>query len=284
MRPITSHGRHERTAIRAALTIAGSDPSGGAGIQADMKTFAALGVYGATAITAITVQNTRGVTAVHPLPTDLIVAQIEAIAADIRLHATKIGMLATAAIVEVTAAAIAELELPLVVVDPVLVATSGKRLLDEDGVRALVTELLPRALVVTPNIPEAEVLSGCAIRTADDLREAAVRIQRLGPAVILTGGHREGTEVIDVLFDGSCFTEFRAPRVDTSHTHGSGCTFASAVAAHLALGYDLVDATGRAHAYVAGAIAHAQVLGRGSGPLGHFWNMRPAAVTPDDPT
>lgn len=276
-RHVGSENGRDGPACRAALAIAGSDSSAGAGVQADLKTFAALGVYGTTAITAITVQNTRGVTGVHPLPSDLVVAQIEAVAADIELHATKVGMLATAAIVEATAAVIAGLELPLVVVDPVLKATGGEALLDDDGIRALSTELLPRALVVTPNIPEAEILSGWTIRSASDVREAARRIHRLGPAVVVTGGHGGGSEVIDLLFDGERFTEFRGRRIDTAHTHGAGCTFASAVAAHLALGSDLVEATAGAHAYVAGAIRQAVSLGHGRGPLRHFWNMYSAS-------
>src|SRR5882724_11737325 len=194
--------------MRTALTIAGSDPGGGAGIQADLKTFAALGLYGVSAITAITVQNTLGVEAVAPLTADLVTAQIEALAGDFSIDATKIGMLATAAIVEAVAAAIAELELRLVVVDPVLVSTSGERLLDEDGVRALCAELLPRARVVTPNVPEAEALSGRRIQSMDDARDAARRIHEMGAAaVIITGGHAnekgsglkaQGSVVVDV--------------------------------------------------------------------------------------
>ena len=274
--------------MRTALTIAGSDPSGGAGIQADLKTFAAFGLYGTCAITAITVQSTMGVESVAPLSADLVTAQMEGLAGDIAIHATKVGMLATAAIVEAVAAAILELELPLVVVDPVLVSTSGERLLDEDGVQALCTELLPRARVVTPNIPEAEALSGRRIGSLDDAREAARRIRDMGAsAVIITGGHAwesakgsgpraEGSplEVVDLLFDGDTFHEFRTPRVGTRHTHGTGCTFASAVAASLALGRTLPDAAGRAQRYVAGAIAHAPRIGHGRGPLNHFWNMR----------
>ena len=252
--------------MRTALTIAGSDSSGGAGIQADLKTFAAFGLYGASAITAVTAQSTKGIeAAVAPLSADLVTAQIEAVAGDLTIHATKIGMLANAAIVEAVAAAIAELDLPLVVVDPVLVSSSGERLLDEDGVRALCAELLPRARVVTPNIPEAEALSGRRIPSLDDAREAARRIHDMGAAaVIITGGHGrwdldEGSRphVIDLLFDGRKFHEFRVPRVDSRHTHGTGCTFASAVAAGLALGRELPDAAARAQQYVAGAIAHA---------------------------
>jgi hydroxymethylpyrimidine/phosphomethylpyrimidine kinase len=179
--------------MRTALTIAGSDSSGGAGIQADLKTFAAFGVYGTSAITAITAQNTLGIQAMQPLSADLVTAQVEAIAGDIAIHATKIGMLATAAIVEAVAAAIKELELPLVVLDPVLVSTSGERLLDEDGIRALCAELIPQARVVTPNVPEAEVLSGIRIRSIEDAHEAAQRILRMGAAaVIITGGHAIG--------------------------------------------------------------------------------------------
>jgi hydroxymethylpyrimidine/phosphomethylpyrimidine kinase len=261
--------------MRTALTIAGSDPSGGAGIQADLKTFAAFGVYGTSAITAVTVQNTLGVDRVAPLEADLVTAQIEAVAGDIAIHATKIGMLANAAIVEAVAAAIDELELPLVVVDPVLVSTSGARLLDDDGLRALRQELLRRARVVTPNIPEAEILSGVRIASLDDAREAARRIQVLGAAaVIVTGGHREGGDVVDLLFDGAGFHECRVPRIDSRQTHGTGCTFASAVAASLALGLTLPEAATRAQRYVAGAIAHALAIGHGRGPLDHFWESR----------
>lgn len=260
-----------RATVPTALTIAGSDPSGGAGIQADLKTFASLGVYGTTAITALTVQNTVGVRAVHPVPCDVVAAQIEAVAADIFLHATKIGMLATAAIVSAVAKAIADYRLPQVVIDPVIGSTSGTRLLDEEGVQALCTELLPRACLVTPNIPEAERLAGQAVRTVADMREAARRIHDMGAAAVLvTGGHLEGPMVVDVLFDGVATTELRAPRIETPHTHGSGCTLAAAVAAHLALGYDLVESVGRAQTYVIAAIKHALAIGRGHGPLGHF--------------
>jgi hydroxymethylpyrimidine/phosphomethylpyrimidine kinase len=260
-------------AVRTVLTIAGSDSSGGAGLQADLKTFGALGVYGTSAITAITAQNTTGITAALNLPADLVTAQIEAVAADIRLHATKTGMLGSAAIVEAVAAAIKDFDLPLVVVDPVMVAKSGHRLLDEDGVTALVAELLPCALVVTPNLPEAEVLSGRRIQSRDDARDAARRIRALGPsAVIIKGGHASGSDLVDLLFDGERFTELHAKRVDTTHTHGTGCTFASALAAFLALGRPLDDAAARAQAYVVEAIRHALPIGKGHGPLQHFWN------------
>jgi hydroxymethylpyrimidine/phosphomethylpyrimidine kinase len=265
------------SAIRAALTIAGSDSGGGAGIQADLKTFAALGVYGTSAITAVTAQNTVGVMAAEPVASDLVIAQIEAVAGDIELHATKTGMLATAAIVEAVAATIKELELPLVVVDPVMLAKSGDRLLDADAVQAMRAELLPCARVVTPNIPEAEVLSGVSIRSTENAREAARRIHALGPgAVIVKGGHGSGPDVVDLLFDGGRFIEFCTARIETRHTHGTGCTFAAAVAAYLALGCALAEATERAQAYVAGAIRHGLAIGHGQGPLDHFWQTRSA--------
>lgn len=268
--------------MRIALTIAGSDSSGGAGIQADLKTFAAFGVYGASAITAVTAQSSQGIEATAPLSADLVTAQIEAVAGDFTIHATKIGMLANAAIVEAVAAAIAELDLPQVVLDPVLVSSSGDRLLDEDGVRVLCTQLLPRARVITPNIPEAEALSGRRIASLDDAKGAARRIHEMGAAaVIITGGHATrashqspapGPAVIDLLFDGHDFHEFRVARVESRHTHGTGCTYASAVAAGLALGHDLPAAAWRAQQYVAGAMAHAPGLGHGRGPLNHFWD------------
>ena len=261
--------------MRTALTIAGSDSGGGAGIQADLKTFAAFGVYGTSAITAVTAQNTVGITGCFALSADLVTAQIEAVAGDIQIHATKTGMLATAAIIEAVAAAIEELDLPMLVVDPVMVSKSGDRLLDADGVQMLCAELLPRALVVTPNIPEAEALSGRRIASPGDVRDAARRIHEMGAsAVIVTGGHGTGAEVVDLLFDGRTFAEFRTLRIDTPHTHGTGCTFASAVAANLALGHGLADSAARAQQYVAGAIRHAIAIGHGHGPVDHFWNAR----------
>src|SRR5262245_15725722 len=258
-----------------ALTIAGSDPSGGAGIQADLKTFAALGVYGASAITAVTVQNTMGVISVEPLMADVVTAQIEAVAGDLELHATKTGMLATAASVEAVTAAIDELDLPKLVVDPVLVATSGDSLLDEDGVQVMKSELLPRALVITPNLPEAEVLSGYRIRSMEDVQEAARRIHDLGTtAVILIGGHGLDDVVVDVLYDVDRFLEFRTSRVPNPNVHGTGCTFASALATYLAQGLPLDQAAERAQSYVAQAIRHAFAVGHGQQVLNHFWMTR----------
>jgi hydroxymethylpyrimidine/phosphomethylpyrimidine kinase len=270
--------------MRTALTIAGSDSGGGAGVQADLKTFAALGVYGASAITAITAQNTTGVVCVAPVEADIVTAQIEAVAGDLAIHATKVGMLATAAIVEAVAAAIEELDLPLVVIDPVLASSTGSRLLESDAIQALCRELLPLARVVTPNVPEAEALSGKRIRSRDDAREAARRIQDMGArAVIITGGHGtvDGHQssvigpVVDRLLDGEAWHEFTVERVDAPPLHGTGCTYASAVAAHLALGSALPDAARAAQQFVADAIRHAQPVGRGRVPLNHFWRSNP---------
>jgi len=278
--------------MRTALTIAGSDSGGGAGIQADLKTFAALGVYGTCAITAVTAQNTMGVTASTTLEADLVTAQIEAVAGDITIHATKIGMLATAAIVEAVVAAIEEVELPLVVADPVMLAKSGQRLLDEDGVQALRTELLPLVRLVTPNLPEAEALTGRRIQSLADARDAARRIQDLGArAVLVKGGHGSYAPnpdvIVDLLLDDDAFHEFRTPKIATKNTHGTGCTLASAIAAYLALDHTLPDAVARAQQYVAGAIAHALPIGHGHGPLNHFWmgtgSSNPESRIPTNP-
>jgi hydroxymethylpyrimidine/phosphomethylpyrimidine kinase len=268
--------------MRAALTIAGSDSSGGAGIQADLKTFAALGVYGVSAITSVTAQSTAGVLCTFDLPADHVTAQIEAVAGDVRIAATKTGMLSTAAIVEAVAAAIRELDLPMVVVDPVMLATSGERLLDADGVEMLSRELLPRAFVVTPNIPEAELLSGRPIATLADAHDAARRIHALGPsAVVIKGGHaRNDDAVVDLLFNGDQFMEFHAARIHGPGMHGTGCTFASAVAAHLVLGDSLDAAVRQAQAYVAGAIRHGIPVGKGLGVLDHFWTARHTVKAP----
>ena len=260
--------------MRTALTIAGSDSGGGAGIQADLKTFAAHGVFGTSAITAVTAQNTLGVETWQAMPSDLVTAQIEAVAGDIGADAVKVGMLANAAIVEAVSAAIAELDLPLVVVDPVLISKGGDRLLHEEAVKAIQTELLRRAHVVTPNIPDAEVLSGQAIRSLDDMRAAARRILDLGPRIVIVkGGHLDGPESIDVVSGAAGDFEVRRPRIDTSSTHGTGCTLSSAIAANLALGLSDRESIERARDYLDGAIRHAPGIGRGHGPLNHFWRV-----------
>ena len=260
--------------MRTALTIAGSDSGGGAGIQADLKTFAAHGVYGTSAITAVTAQNTLGVDTWQAMPSDLVTAQIEAVAGDIGADAVKVGMLANTAIVEAVSAAIAELDLPLVVIDPVMIAKGGDRLIDAEAVHAFRAELLRRAHVVTPNIPEAEVLSGTRIRTLPDMHAAARRVLELGPRIVIVkGGHLEGPESIDVVAGAAGEFEVRRARIDTSRTHGTGCTLSSAIAANLALGMGDRMAIERAREYLDGAIRHAPRIGRGHGPLNHFWRV-----------
>jgi hydroxymethylpyrimidine/phosphomethylpyrimidine kinase len=258
---------------RTALTIAGSDSGAGAGIQADLKTFAAHGVYGTSALTAVTAQNTRGVTMFEALPPRLVRAQIEAVVDDIGAHAAKTGMLATAAIVEAVAQAIVDLRVPLVVVDPVMIAKSGDRLLDDEALRAMRAVLLPRAFAVTPNIPEAEALAGMTIATDGDRVEAARRIHAMGPLnVVIKGGHLPTDDIVDLLHDGTGFVEFRQERIAGRHTHGTGCTFAASLAASLALGRTLRDAVPLAQRYIAGAIDNAPEVGHGHGPMDHFWN------------
>jgi hydroxymethylpyrimidine/phosphomethylpyrimidine kinase len=257
-------------AYPGALTIAGSDSGGGAGIQADLKTFQALGVYGTSAITAITAQNTLGVHAVHAVPLADVRAQIDAVVSDLRPEALKTGMLATAELVSTVATAIREHELVRYVLDPVMVATSGDRLLAADAVTTLVRELLPLADVVTPNLHEAAILAARPVATVDDMRRAGARILELGAsAVLLKGGHLED-EAVDLLMDGREERIWRRPRIDTPHTHGTGCTLSAAIAAGLARGDDLGSAVDRAVRYVSRAIAAAPGLGHGHGPINHF--------------
>ncbi len=261
--------------MRTALTIAGSDSGGGAGIQADLKTFAAHGVYGTSAITALTAQNTVAVTAVHVAPAAFVVAQIEAVLADLGCDAAKTGMLATADIVSAVAAAVTRLAIPNLVVDPVMVAKSGDHLLAENAVMAVRRELLPAARVVTPNIPEAEVLVGRPIRTVEEAVAAAHAIRAMGPrAVIVKGGHLDLPEIVDVLVDGTRVVKLMAARVAGRHTHGTGCTFAAAITARLALGEELEAAARSAQAYVAGAMRAGIPLGQGHRPLDHLWQSR----------
>lgn len=267
---VTPTPRERRT--RTALTIAGSDSGGGAGIQADLKTFAAHGVYGTTAITAVTAQNTRGVTRFDALSPDLVTAQIDAVMADIGADAAKTGMLANAAIVTAAAGALRRHVIRLLVVDPVMVAKSGDRLLDDAALAALKKDLLPLAFVVTPNIPEAEALTGVTIRETADRVEAARRITAMGASsVIVKGGHAASDDILDLLLDAGEIVEFTHPRIPGRHTHGTGCTFSAALAAHLALGRSLRDAIPLAQQYIAGAIGRAPDVGGGHGPMDHFW-------------
>ena len=256
--------------MRTALTIAGSDSGGGAGIQADLKTFAAHGVFGTSAITAITAQNTLGVSGVHVVPVEMVRAQIDAVIGDIGADAVKIGMLATAAIIDAVAGAIDELRLSPVVLDPVMVAKGGSRLLEPDAIDAM-RRLLPRAAVVTPNLAEAEVLTGLAVREITSMEAAARALVGAGAgAALVKGGHLESDAIVDVLWDGRALHRFESRRIDTPHTHGTGCTLAAAIAAGLALGLSLQESVARAHRYVQAAIAAAPGLGKGHGPLDHF--------------
>lgn len=260
--------------VARAMTIAGSDSGGGAGLQADLKTFSALGVYGASVVTAVTAQNTLGVTAVLELPLELIAAQIDAVATDIGFDATKTGMLSSAAIVELVAKKVIEHGLSPLVVDPVMVATSGDRLLREDAVAALRERLIPLATVVTPNLPEAEVLVGHPVESAEARREAAKAIVALGArAVLIKGGHGSGPAV-DLYYDGE-FVELRAERIVTPNTHGTGCTLASAIAAGLARGRSPLEAVREAKRYVTEALRAAFPLGHGHGPVHHFYQWWP---------
>jgi len=254
--------------MQTALTIAGSDSGGGAGIQADLRTFQAHGVFGTSAITAVTAQNTLGVRAVLVLDPSMVEAQIDAVAADFSVAATKIGMLASAGIIRVVAAALGRHHLGPIVLDPVMVAKGGDSLLASDAVAALRDVLLPRATLLTPNIPEAEALTGLRIATVADMRAAAAQLLTFGAqAVVVKGGHLDGPAV-DVYADGFGIEEFSAARIASPHTHGTGCTFSSAVAARLALGDPLKTAVRGAKAYVLRAIANAPKLGHGHGPLG----------------
>ena len=255
------------------LSIAGSDSGGGAGIQADLKTFSALGCYGMTAITAVTAQNTQGVRAIHGIPPEMLRAQIDAVAEDIGVDAVKIGMLHDPEVVRVVVKAIARHQMLQVVLDPVMVATSGDRLMAHDTVEVLVQELFPLTTVITPNLDEAALLLGRTIDGADALDDAASALLALGaPAVLLKGGHLPGDLVVDVLaLAGGGRLRLQSPRIATHNGHGTGCTLSAAIAAHLALGLPLAQAVEQARAYILGAIAAGADVhtGRGHGPLNH---------------
>jgi hydroxymethylpyrimidine/phosphomethylpyrimidine kinase len=257
-----------------ALTIAGSDSSGGAGIQADLKTFAALGVYGASVITALTAQNTRGVSGIHVVPADFVTAQIDAIFSDLHVDAVKIGMVAQLATIDAIAAGLTRWAPKHVVLDPVMVATSGDRLLATEAVDALRTRLVPHASLVTPNLPEAAALLDEPVALSESAIESqGKRLLAMGcRAVLIKGGHGQGAESIDYLIDGSGIIALAAPRIATKNTHGTGCSLSSAIAAGLARGDDMETAVRNAKAWVSAAIAAADRLdvGHGNGPIHHF--------------
>ncbi len=256
------------------LTIAGSDSGGGAGIQADLKTFQALGVFGMSAITALTAQNTLGVRGIHEVPPEFVALQIDAVAEDIGVDAAKTGMLASGAIIEAVAAAVQRHAITNLVVDPVMIAKSGDRLLHDAAQDAMKRRLLPLALVVTPNVPEAEALTGVTIDGDASIEAALHALHALGPAwVLLKGGHLAASDATDFLYDGAHVHTFTGPRIATRNTHGTGCTYASAITAWIARGLAVPDAIHHAKAYLTRAIRDSLDLGHGHGPLHHGWTV-----------
>ena len=259
--------------VRTALSIAGSDSGGGAGIQTDLKTFLALGVHGMSAITALTAQNTRGVSAVHPVPPEFVREQIKQVVEDIGVDAAKTGMLADAEIVTAVAEAVIEFSIPNLVVDPVFISKNRDILLAEDAIGALVNKLFPLAVVITPNLFEASALLDRKVETTADMAEAAKALHEMGPKfVMVKGGHLEGDEAIDVVYDGLSVIELTGPRIDSENTHGTGCTLSAAIAAYLSRGESLLDAIGRAKSFVTGAIRYGLDIGGGHGPANAGWD------------
>lgn len=259
--------------MKKALTIAGSDSSGGAGIQGDLKTFAANGVYGMSVITAITAQNTQGVIAVEDISSEIIQKQNEAIFEDFQVDAVKIGMVSRSETINIVSSQLIKYHVVNVVVDPVMVSKSGFYLLQPKAVNALIENLFPLATIVTPNIPEAELIAGMKIRNFIDMEEAAARIFRLGPKnVLLKGGHLHD-QATDIFFDGDKYQHFQGVRICTKHTHGTGCTLAAAIAANLAKGMELPAAIKQAKEYLTIAITHSLAIGKGIGPTNHFYDL-----------
>lgn len=259
--------------MKKVLTIAGSDCSGGAGIQADLKTFSAHGVYGMSVITAITAQNTQGVTGVQNVDPDMIGQQLDAIFQDIEVDAVKVGMVSVPETIEIIAAKLRQYNAPNVVIDPVMVSKSGFRLLEPEAKAKLISELLPLATVVTPNIPEGEDITGQTITTLEDMQTAAQAIYQMGAKnVLMKGGHRE-TDATDILFDGTDFYYFPAPRIASTNTHGTGCSLSSAIAACLGKGSDVFDAVRQGKDFVTVGIEQAYPVGKGVGPINHFYGL-----------
>ncbi len=268
--------------MKVALSIAGSDSGGGAGIQADMKAMEAQGVFAASVVTAVTAQNTQAVLDAFELPPDLIAKQIDAVYDDFTVGATKTGMFFSAAIIEVVAEKLQEREVSPLVVDPVMISKSGFPLLRDDAVETLRERLLPLATLVTPNALEARRLTGIEVDSREGQEEAAVAIHAMGPgAVLVKGGHVDETgDALDVLYDGKRMHVFRAPRIATQNTHGTGCTYASAIAANLARGFSLKESVARAKRYVTEAIRHAPAIGQDHGPINHFYFLKQVDVFP----
>lgn len=257
--------------MKIALTIAGSDSGGGAGIQADLKTFFALGIYGMSVLTSITAQNTLGVQGVHDLPPVFVGLQIDSVMQDIGADAVKTGMLSNAQIIKIVSQKIKKYQVKNLVIDPVMVAKGGDRLLREDAVKELKEDLIPLAMVVTPNLSEAEVLSELRIQDIEDMKEAARKIYKLGPKnVLIKGGHILSEQAVDLLYDGKTFKEFKAERFKTKNTHGTGCTFSAAITAELAKRKSVEEAIDTAKRYITLAIKNSLSIGHGHGPLNHL--------------
>ncbi len=259
--------------MKKVLTIAGSDCSGGAGIQADLKTFSAHGVFGMSVIVSVVAENTSRVIAIQDICPNMIKKQIDAVFEDIDVDAVKIGMLSTPVCMEAVAEKIIQYKPKNIVTDPVMYAKNGCALMQPESVDTLIKTIIPLADVLTPNIPEAEKISGLTISSIEDMETAAIKIQGMGcKAVVIKGGHSNGNP-LDVLFDGGVFTHFETARIDTNNTHGTGCTFSSAIASQLAKGYSVKEAVGKAKAYVTTAIKHSLAIGKGNGPTHHFYDL-----------
>lgn len=255
-----------------ALTIAGSDSGGGAGIQADLKTFAANGVYGMSVITALTAQNTVGVQGIHDIPPEFIGQQLDSVLSDIGADAAKTGMLSQPEVINVVAEKIREYQLEKLVIDPVMVAKSKDKLLQDEAIDTLIHELIPLAYIITPNKDEAEIITGLKIESREQVKAAAEKIHSMGAkCVLIKGGHLSEEKAVDYLYIDGKLHEFVSPRYDNKHTHGTGCTLSAAITAELAKGLPVIDSVKAAKEYIAGAIKNAQPLGRGIGPVDHLW-------------
>ncbi len=259
--------------MKNVLTIAGSDSSGGAGIQADLKTFSAHGTYGMSVITAVTAQNTQGVLAVQDISAAIIAQQLEAVFEDIEIHAVKIGMVSVVETIDTIAAKLRDYQAPNIVVDPVMISKSGFRLLQPEAQAHLISKLLPLATIVTPNLPEAEVITGQKIETFEDMQQAAQNIHAMGAKnVLIKGGHRQ-TDATDILYDGEDFYYLPSVRIPSNNTHGTGCSLSSAIAANLGQGCEIFDAVRKAKDFITVAIEQALPLGKGVGPIHHFYAL-----------
>lgn len=260
--------------IPCILTVAGSDSSGGAGIQADLKTFTMLKAHGMSAITALTAQNTLGVQSVEPVSAASVQNQIDAVVTDIGVSAVKSGMLATAEIVHTVSASLEKYSITSYILDPVIRSESGQALLSDDGIDAMKLELFPKALMITPNIAEAEMLTGRAINTQDDMEQAAIALFDLGPGyVLVTGGHLQGGQAIDILYDGIGIYPFVADKLDAKNNHGTGCTFTAALTAYYAKGFEIGESIAKAKYFVHNALLFGLDIGKGPGPVNPFWNI-----------